>query len=144
MYTCTHTHTHTHTQKQTLGMAESIGDALASGCLDYIIAGSLCLFLLIGAWLIVVCILAKGMMESRAIFQPVPGSLFARLKQALSAKGDTWYGSLTAKKAALEEMYVRGEWEDPHEETPVCLSCLVCLSYINVVYVCMCCEWRLL
>jgi hypothetical protein len=101
-------------------LAESIGDALASGCTDYVAAGSVCLFLLLSAWLVIVVILFKGLREKSAIFEPAQGTLSGRMKQALNAKGETWYGSLMAKRDAVNEMWICGEWQDPHEKAPVC------------------------
>ncbi len=102
-------------------MAESIGDALASGCADYITAGTVCLLFLLSAWLAIVVILFLGIRDRSAVFQPVVvGQFLARLRLALGAKSDGWYKSLIAKWDAVKEACIRGEWLDPHEKAPVC------------------------
>ena len=75
-YTHTHIHTYKPTQAQVLGLSESVGDALATGCVEYAVSGAVIFCLLVSAWLCLAGLLAKGIWSRRAVFEQDPLNLF--------------------------------------------------------------------
>jgi hypothetical protein len=107
-------------QRQTLGLAESIGDALASGCTAYVVAGSMCLVILSLTWITFMLIVIDGVLDERAVFKPVGKTFLQRVRAALSSRGETMVGSMKAKMSALSAAKESGEWTDARQGERVC------------------------
>jgi hypothetical protein len=133
---------------QVLGMSESIGVALASGCSEYAGAGAIVLCFVTVAWLALVALLYQGMKQRRAIFEPNAAKAVEKVKMIRSATGPTAYSWLMSKYDAFGQAMTRGEWVDglPEERVRVFWCICVCVRvcefgcdvcvYFLFVYVC--------